>query len=240
MGWFPSPGVTAGEYQHIPQQVIYLYYKKRPAPPHMHAHSWDNNDELQQQQWLGSSKSTLDSPHLSSCKAAWKRKDLSHPISKNISINLIQIWTGHQREMDAIREEFTWLFFGIASFLLHKCQLPFPDCQGRLHNHFKCNCLCCEYQDLTTPPIAGYKNLSSKVAPCFVHLLGKCVNWLKETVWKVSSRWSCLHSCHCWTASWSRFASASHWSAFTSFFFKQCSMILMAFERGLWETEIHT
>lgn len=69
-----------------------------------------------------------------------------------------------------------------------------------------------------TPPIAGYKNLSSKIASCFVHLLGKCINWLKETAWKVSSRWSCLHFCHCWTASWSRFHSASHWSVFTSFF----------------------
>lgn len=110
------------------------------------------------------------------------------------------------------------IFFGIASFLLCKCQLPFSDCQGRLHDHFKCNCLYSEYQDLVTSPTAGQKNLINKVASCFVHVLGKWINWLKKTVWKVSSRWSCLHFCHCWTASWSRFASASHSSTFTAFF----------------------
>lgn len=105
------------------------------------------------------------------------------------------------------------IFFGIASFLLCKCQLPFPDCQDRLYDHFKYNCLYCEYQDLVTSPIAGYKNLSSKVTSCFVHLLGKWINWLKETVWNLAYTSATAGLPH-----EAEPASASHWNAFISFF----------------------
>lgn len=188
MWWFPSPGFTAGEYQHIPQQVMYLYYKNSLAPPSMHAHRWDINDELQQQQWLDSSKSTLGTPHPSTCKVTWKRKDLSHAISENTSINLIQMWTGHWREIDTIRAEFTWRFLWYSIILALQVPASLPWLSRQTTDQFKCRCLYCEYQDLVTSHTGGYKNLSSKAASCFVHLLGKWINWLKEIVWKVSSR----------------------------------------------------
>lgn len=87
MEWFSSPKFTAGEYEHIPHQMVYLYCKNSAAPPPMHAHSSDSNDELQQ--CLDSSKSTLGTPHLSICIATWGCKNLSHTISENTKINLI-------------------------------------------------------------------------------------------------------------------------------------------------------
>lgn len=141
MGWFPAPGFTPGECQHcvtsLSKWCTCAMWTAWHLLPCLHTGEtllrWAATAEMvvHCQGYLRSS--ALGPLHSSTWKVTWERKNLSHPISENASINLIQMWTGHWREMDTIKAQFTWPIFNIflkmASFSHCMCQLPSTDCQ---------------------------------------------------------------------------------------------------------------